>query len=120
MADEAFRELGLTSSYALLLMLVDDQPGIQPTQLSKELQLTPSTITRLVEKMEYRGFLERRSEGRSTHIQLTEKGEDLQPKLRRAWDQLSDKYTGILGDRYTEVLTEMTYKASDQIKDVSE
>ena len=120
MADEAFRELGLTSSYALLLMLVDDQPGIQPTQLSKELQLTPSTITRLVEKMEYRGFVERSSSGRSTHIQLTEKGEDLQPKLRRAWDQLSDKYTGILGDRYTEVLTEMTYKASDQIKDVSE
>ena len=44
----------------------------------------------------------------------------MQPKLRRAWTQLQDDYTSVLGDRYTEVLTEMTYKASDQIKDVSE
>jgi len=43
-------------------MIVYERPGIQPMQLSRKLQLTPSTITRLVEKMEYRGFLERQSE----------------------------------------------------------
>ena len=117
MADDAFREMGLTSSYAFLLMLVDDQPGIQPMELSKKLGLTPSTITRLVEKMEYRGYVERRSEGRATHIELTEKGESVQPRLRNAWQQLQESYTSILGERYTQVLSEMTYKASDQIKE---
>lgn len=118
MADNAFRELGLTSSYVFLLMLVNDQPGIQPMELSKKLQLTPSTITRLVEKMEYRGYLKRRSEGRSTHIELTEEGIAIQPKLKQAWENLQKKYTSILGERYTEVLSEMIYKASEQIKEV--
>ncbi|MBN2731864.1 MAG: MarR family transcriptional regulator [Balneolaceae bacterium] len=117
MADDAFRELGLTSSYAFLLMLVNDQPGIQPMELSKKLQLTPSTITRLVEKMEYRGYLNRRSEGRATHIEITEKGEKIYPKLEQAWNSLKRKYTSILGERYTTVLAEMTYKASGQIEE---
>lgn len=120
MADDAFRELGLTSSYAFLLMIVNDQPGIQPMELSKKLQLTPSTITRLVEKMEYRGFVERRSEGRSTYIDLMEKGTELQPQLANAWGQLQEKYMAILGDRYTEVLAEMTLKASEQIKEADQ
>lgn len=117
MADDAFRELGLTSSYAFLLMLVNDQPGIQPMELSKKLQLTPSTITRLVEKMEYRGYLNRHSEGRATHIEITEKGVQIYPKLEQAWNSLKRKYTSILGERYTTVLAEMTHKASGQIEE---
>lgn len=117
MADDAFRELGLTSSYAFLLMLVNDQSGIQPMELSKKLQLTPSTITRLVEKMEYRGYLKRRSEGRATHIEITGKGTQIYPKLEQAWNSLKRKYTSILGERYTSVLAEMMHKASGQIEE---
>lgn len=116
-ADEAFRELGISSSYAFLVMLVSEQPGIQPMELSKKLQLKPSTITRLVDKMEYQGYLKRRSEGRSTYIELTEKGLELQPKLRKAWHELENTYISILGERYTNVLAEMTVKASEQIRD---
>lgn len=117
MADDAFRNIGLTSSYAFLLMLVEDQPGIQPMELSKKLDLTPSTITRLVEKMEYRGYLERRSKGRSTHIHITEEGRQLHPKLEQAWQNVQQSYISILGKRYAEVLTEMTEKAAEQIKE---
>jgi DNA-binding MarR family transcriptional regulator len=116
MADEAFRELGFTSSYAFLLMLVHEQPGVQPTELSRKLQLKPSTITRLVEKMEYRGFAERRSKGRATHIELTDEGRGIQPRLQRAWDALQNHYSEILGERYVRVLSEMTFKASEQLK----
>lgn len=120
MADEAFRELGLTSSYAFMIMIVQEQPGIQPTELSEKLQLTPSTITRLVEKMEYRGYLQRSSKGRATHITLTDKGEKIIPKLKAAWNNLQERYTHILGERYTEVLAEMTQKASVQINEAEE
>lgn len=120
MADEAFREFGLTSSYAFMIMIVHGQPGIQPKELSEKLQLTPSTITRLVEKMEYRGYMQRSSEGRATHISLTDKGEDIIPKLNTAWSNLRDRYTRILGERYTNVLAEMTQKASVQIMEAEE
>lgn len=114
-ADAAFRELGLTSSYAFLLMLIHEKPGIQPTELSNKLQLTPSTITRLVEKMEYRGYLQRSSEGRATHISLTDEGINIQPRLKRAWGALQNHYSEILGERYVRVLSEMTFKASQQL-----
>ena len=117
MADEAFRNVGLTSSYAFLIMIVNHQPGIQPMELSKKLQLTPSTITRLVEKMEYRGYLERRSQGRSTHIHITDQGQQLYPKLEQGWRNLQQSYTAVLGERYTEVLTKMTAKAAEQLNE---
>lgn len=116
MADEAFKEVGLAPSYAFLLMAVNDRPGIQPSELSEILGLTPSTITRLVEKMEYQGYLERISEGRSTHVHPTDACRAKNRDIRSAWQQLQQRYTGILGERYTEVLTEMTVKASEQLE----
>ena len=52
-ADEEFGVTGLSSSYAFLLMTVNEKPGIQPKEISQHMQLTPSTVTRLVEKMEF-------------------------------------------------------------------
>lgn len=116
MADEVFRDVGLAPSYAFLLMAVNQQPGIQPSDLGTLLHLNPSTITRLVEKMEYRGYLERRSIGRATEIYPTEKCIQQDAKIKAAWEKLKTKYTSILGERYTEVLTEMTAKAVENLK----
>ena len=117
MADEAFRPVGLSPSHAFLLMKVNDQPGIQPSQLSEILGLTPSTITRLIEKMEYQGYLERVSEGRATRVEPTDKCRSKESEIREAWSSLQKNYTNILGDRYTEVLTEMSVKAIDQLEE---
>lgn len=111
MADEAFKSVGLSTSHAFLLMKVHDEPGIQPSQLSKVLQLTPSTITRLIEKMEYQGYLERISEGRATRVEPTAKCKAKVTEIRKVWARLQEQYREKLGDRYTEVLTEMAHKA---------
>ncbi|NGP75212.1 winged helix-turn-helix transcriptional regulator [Balneolaceae bacterium YR4-1] len=116
MADDVFRDVGLSPSHAFLLMTVNDEPGIQPSQLSELLRLSPSTITRLIEKMEYQGYLERASEGRATHVHPTDKCRDKDADLREAWEALKDRYTQKLGERYTEVLTEMAVKAKDQLE----
>ncbi len=115
MADDAFRKVGLAPSYAFLLMAVNERPGIQPSELSEILGLTPSTITRLVEKMEYRGYLSRSSEGRATYIEPTESCRDMDEDIHEAWRELRNSYTEILGERYTTVLTEMSSKAINQL-----
>jgi len=51
LAEEAFVPLGISPSYAFLLLLVHENPGITPSALSVELNLDPSTITRLADKM---------------------------------------------------------------------
>lgn len=117
MADEEFKSVGLAPSHAFLLMSVNQHPGIQPGELSDLLQLSPSTVTRLVEKMEYRGYLERHSEGRATHVHPTQQCLDLDEKLRATWQSLTDRYTDVLGDRYSNVLTEMTFTATEKLEE---
>lgn len=111
MADEAFSQTGLSPSYAFLLMTVNDAPGIQPKAISRQMQLTPSTVTRLIEKMEYRGLLERKSVGRATEVFPTEKSLALKPELKKAWQSLYKQYNTILGKDEARKLTDDIYSA---------
>ncbi|MCB0656501.1 MAG: winged helix-turn-helix transcriptional regulator [Saprospiraceae bacterium] len=112
MADEEFALAGVSSSYAFLLMTVNGQPGIQPKEISQKMQLTPSTVTRLVEKMEARGLLERKSSGRATEVYPTEKSQELQPRIQEAWQNLYRRYANILGEKASQALTSAIYEAS--------
>lgn len=116
MAEEEFKVVGLSPSYAFLLMTVNAKPGIQPSEISREMQLQPSTVTRLVEKMEQQGYLERESVGRATQVKPTQQSLDLDPKIKEAWKSLKDRYSDLLGERFSEVLTEMAYKASENLE----
>ncbi len=59
LAIESWKKVDLSPSHAYLLMLAIEEPGIQPTGLSEQLILTPSTITRLIEKLEDKGLVTR-------------------------------------------------------------
>ena len=106
MADEAFASTGLSSSYAFLLMTVNDKPGIQPKEISQQLQLTPSTITRFIEKMEHRGLLERKHVGRTTEVYPTQKSIKLNEQIKEAWMKLYEKSSEIFGKEEVIKLTE--------------
>lgn len=110
-AEEIFQEVGLKPTYVYLLLAVNARPGIQPSDLGKVLRLNPSTITRLVGKMEQQGYLSRTSSGRRTLIEPTPEGSQKNKELEEAWEKLKNWYRSLLGERYSEVLTEMMYKA---------
>lgn len=97
MAEEEFAITGLAPSYAFLLMSVNDKPGIHPKELSEQMQLTPSTVTRLIEKMEIRGFVERKARGRITEVHPTAKSQQFDPQIKEAWQNLYKRYSSILG-----------------------
>jgi len=111
-SDEEFAKVGLSSSYAFLLMTVNSKQGIQPKEISKQMQLSPSTVTRLIEKMEYRGYLKRQSCGRSTEVYSTEAGLALQDKIKTTWQDLYKRYTSILGKEAADKLTADIYDAT--------
>lgn len=115
MAEQAFSRLGISPSYAFLLLVVINRPGIQPSEISNELELAPSTVTRHIEKLEREGLLERHSRGRATNVHPTDKGNALGDQLESAWNELQQGYDELLGDRYTKVLTEMAYKAAQKL-----
>lgn len=110
-ADTTFATVGLSSSHALILLLVSQKPEIQPSSLADELHLNPSTITRLVEKLERRHLVERNSMGRATSIVCTNQGEEMAIGIKEKWEQLLEQKRRELGDRYVDVLSEMIANA---------
>jgi DNA-binding MarR family transcriptional regulator len=115
MADEAFAVTGLGPSYAFLLMTVNGSPGIQPSEISEHMQLAPSTVTRLIEKLEHRGYLERRPAGRSTHVFPTKSSKELDPALRAAWAGLYRRYSDLLGEKHAAILTQSVSEATRKL-----
>lgn len=116
-ADDVFASVGLSSSHSLILLLVDQNPGIQPSALAERLHLKASTITRLVQKLERRKFVERISEGRATAIACTNEGKKSADKIKQQWKRLMDHKREELGDRYVEVLSEMVANAIKTLTD---
>src|SRR5699024_11079501 len=110
-SDKQFAEFGLFNSHALLLLLINEYTNIQPSQLAEKLILKPSTITRLVNKLERRKLVEKSSEGRSSHIVCTSKGSELIDKLNQRWEALMMVKKQELGERYVSVLSEMMQQA---------
>jgi len=97
LARKSWDPVGLSPSHAYLLMLVVDDPGIQPGKLCEQLQLSPSTITRLLEKLEKQKLLVRTFEGRLANVYPTPKGKLLKPELDKALKNFYSAYSTILG-----------------------
>ena len=115
MAEEAFAPTGLAPSYAFMLMSVNHKPGIQPMALSDHMQLTPSTVTRLLEKLELKRLVERKSVGRATEVYPTKKSLGLQPEIQASWKRLKDNYTAIIGEDMAKRLTADAFAASQKL-----
>jgi DNA-binding MarR family transcriptional regulator len=112
MADDAFTVTGLPPSYAFLIMSVNKNPGIHVGELSELMMLTPSTVTRLIEKMEQKQLLRRMTEGRSTLVFPTKASVELDPVIKQAWLALYNNYIRILGEAEAAELTQKVYNAA--------
>ena len=117
-AEEAFARTGLAPSLAFVLMTVRRHPGIQPSEVAKIMMLSPSTLTRLADKLEAKGFLRREAQGKTIRIHLTDPGEALVPALLSAWQDTQKRYTAILGEGPAQELTEHTYAAAIALEPV--
>ncbi len=115
MGDEEFGRFGLCYSHAYMLCEVVAQPGITPSELSETLYLTPSTITRLVEKLEQKQYVRRESEGKRTLIYATAEGEAIQPEIAQAWERVGTRYSEVIGKNDVCQLTQQVFKAAKSL-----
>jgi MarR family transcriptional regulator, organic hydroperoxide resistance regulator len=108
-AQEAFARTGLPPTYAFLLMTINDQPGIQPSEIAAIMHLSPSTVTRLVDKMESKQYLRRSVQGKKSEIFPLQRSKKLDPELRKAWAQLYRNYAKMFGEEKSTSLTTEVY-----------
>jgi DNA-binding MarR family transcriptional regulator len=117
LAEKELKHLKISPAHASLLLLVYDTPGISPKQLSRLLNLTPSTITRFVDALEKKKLLRRETHGKSTHVSPSEKGLKIKEAVALAYQQLILKYTDLLGTKIASQLSLMILTANKKISE---
>src|ERR1043166_6323013 len=98
--DDALRPLGLKVSQLNLLVVTAKLGLAQPAQVCDLLQLDPSTLSRNVERMRAKGWLEvvPGEDARTQPFRLTAQGKRLLERAVPAWEQAQSQATDFLGD----------------------
>lgn len=104
-AEEEFKITGLSPSYAYTVNIVNQRDGITQKELGEMLHITPSTITRFIDKLESKKLVRRSAKGKVSYIHSTEKGKELQAVIDQAWDNMYEKYSEIIGKKEGDRLT---------------
>ena len=87
--DEALRPLDLKVSQMNILVAAAKMGTVRPVAICDHLHLDVSTLSRNVDRMKVRGWLEvvPDEDGRSQPFRLTEQGRELLAKAIPAWNQ---------------------------------
>lgn len=116
MAEDSFVKTGLSPTHAFLMMLVIEKPGISQSELAEALHLKPSTITRFVDKLVEKGFIERKTEGKRSLNYPTEKGNETLKDIKEGWKILFRSYSDILGEEEGKALNKLINEAGKKLE----
>ncbi len=116
LAEVEFKPLDISPAHASLLLLVFETPGISPKDLSRLLQLNPSTITRFIDSLVKKNLVFRENKGKAAYISPTPKSLDMQTDIAQSYKKLYLSYSRILGPDTAIILSHKIAKANDQIK----
>jgi DNA-binding MarR family transcriptional regulator len=83
--------LGLYEGQPAMLRSLWAQEGLTHTDLARRLRVQPATITKMIQRMEKAGFVERRpdpEDERVSRVYLTQAGRAVQADVRGVWHTL--------------------------------
>jgi len=117
LAQESWKPVGLSPSHGYLLMAVVEEPGMQPGMLAAHLQLQPSTITRLIEKLEEKKLAVRIMEGKITNVYPTAKAKEMYGKMQACIESFHAAHTNLLGKEDARKIVQQINKMADKLID---
>lgn len=116
-ADETFSITGLSPSHAFILYIVSSNDRIHQKEVGELLHLTPSTMTRFVEKLEHRKLVIKSSEGKNVYLSITDKGITLKPIIMDAWDTLNTLLNSALNDEEKLMYIQLNNKIQSKLEE---
>lgn len=115
LAEGVFKDLKLSPAHASLLLLVYETPGISPKDLSRLLQLNPSTITRFIDALVKKKLLRRQAKGKTAAIHPTKASLAIKADVANAYKKLILTYSEILGSDEALRLSQMAARANERM-----
>jgi DNA-binding MarR family transcriptional regulator len=112
--DDALRPLGLKVSQMNILVAAAKMGTARPAAVCDHLHLDVSTLSRNVERMKARGWLEvvPDEDGRSQPFRLTPQGRKLLEKAISVWGEAQQQVKKVLGDGFVEQLNQAVKRVS--------
>jgi len=118
--DKAFSEFDLSPSHAYLLRLVLSSPGLTPKQISQELKLEKSTVTRFLDVLAEKGLIRRKkgvsTDAREQGIYPTRKSEKIAMELENKGNKLYQKMIDGIGKNALTSLVEQLRNTEKRIQ----
>lgn len=98
--DEALRPYGLKISQMIVLVTVSKMESASPSAVGRFLHMEKSTLSRNVERLRARGWLDVApgADGRTIELRLTERGHTLLRDAHGAWNKAQQRAGELLGD----------------------
>lgn len=90
-AHELLDKLGLYRGQPPVLFALWEQDGLTHRELAEQLEITPATITRMIQRMEKAGFVQRQpdvSDQRVSRVYLTDTGRTVRVELEAIWQRM--------------------------------
>lgn len=88
---ELLETIGLYRGQPPMLYALWEQEGLSHTELAARLKISPATTTKMIQRMERNGFVQRKSDPhdqRLSRVYLTETGHAIRSELEEIWSQI--------------------------------
>ncbi len=115
--DNALRSLDLKVSQMNILVAAAKMGTARPVDVCEHLHLDVSTLSRNVERMKTRGWLEivPDEDGRSQPFRLTPRGRKLLETAMPAWSEAQEQVKKVLGEGFVDQLNQVMKRVSKEV-----
>jgi len=116
---EAFEAFDLSPAHGYMLRVVLSKPGITQKELSAELRLEKSTITRFVDALQKKDLVSRKTgglDGREQNIHPTRKAKKIQAPLEELGDRLYQTMVSTIGKEKLTTLVSQLQESARKMK----
>lgn len=117
-AGRLLKGLGLYPGQEFLLMHLWDTGAVRQAELIKAMDLDPSTVTKMLQRLEQTGHVRRRpdpDDRRAVLVEATEKSCALRTEVRDAWSGLEEHTLAGLGTAERAELTRLLAKVEENL-----
>jgi DNA-binding MarR family transcriptional regulator len=93
--EAAFRKIGMSHSYALVLFILNQENGKCYKDLANILCIAPPSLTKIIDKLARREFVTITRDGRTKRVYITDKGREIIPIIGEVFHKTRQEFMEI-------------------------
>ncbi|TGA99110.1 MarR family transcriptional regulator [Sporolactobacillus shoreae] len=114
LANESFAPTGMAPAYTYMMLMISRNDGLTMTELADAFDYEQSTLSRMVQKLVSRGWLEKKRQGHQTRLFITTRAAAILPVMEESLNVFRELSDEMMGGRSEKLQTSHTMLAATQ------